>query len=118
MMKQVKALSDFLKEKRTQVGLSQKDVADKLGYSSAQFISNWERGLSSPPMHTLKKLAEMYNVNVDEMFDVILESTLEQVRVDLQKKFYNHTKKAANGTNTSNTTTPNASSSSSSGIAR
>ena len=102
-MKQVKALSDFLKEKRTQVGLSQKDVADRLGYSSAQFISNWERGLSSPPMHTLKKLAEMYNVNVDEMFDVILESTLEQVRVDLQKKFYNHTKKAANGT-TNNTT--------------
>jgi replication initiation and membrane attachment protein DnaB len=69
-------------------------------------------------MHTLKKLAEMYNVNVDEMFDVILESTLEQVRVDLQKKFYNHTKKAANGTNTNNTTNPNASSSSSSGIAR
>lgn len=94
-MKQVKALSEFLKEKRTQASLSQKDVADKLGYSSAQFISNWERGLSSPPMHTLKKLAEMYNVNIDEMFDVILESTLEQVRVDLQKKFYSHTRKAA-----------------------
>jgi transcriptional regulator with XRE-family HTH domain len=105
-MKQVKALSEFLKEKRTQAGLSQKDVADRLGYSSAQFISNWERGLSSPPMHTLKKLAEMYNVNVDEMFDVILESTLEQVRVDLQKKFYNHTRKTANGgaTNTNNNT--------------
>lgn len=101
-MKQIKALSEFLKEKRTVVGLSQKDVADKLGYSSAQFISNWERGLSSPPMHTLKKLAEMYNVNVDEMFDVILESTLEQVRVDLQKKFYNHTKKVVNGTSQTN----------------
>ncbi len=96
-MKQIKALSDFLKEKRTQVGLSQKDVADKLGYSSAQFISNWERGLSSPPMHTLKKLAEMYNVNVDEMFDVILASTIEQVTVDLQKKFYSHTRKVAGG---------------------
>jgi transcriptional regulator with XRE-family HTH domain len=99
-MKQIKALSEFLKEKRTQASLSQKDVADKLGYSSAQFISNWERGLSSPPMHTLKKLAEMYNVNVDEMFDVILESTLEQVRVDLQKKFYNQTKTADNNETT------------------
>ncbi|MGZ3795644.1 MAG: helix-turn-helix domain-containing protein [Pseudobdellovibrionaceae bacterium] len=105
-MKQVKALSDFLKEKRTQAGLSQKDVADKLGYSSAQFISNWERGLSSPPMHTLKKLAEMYSVNVDEMFDVILESALEQVRIDLQKKFYNHTRRAAGGA--PNTNPPNA----------
>ena len=101
-MKQVKALSEFLKEKRTQVGLSQKDVADKLGYSSAQFISNWERGLSSPPMHTLKKLAEMYNVNIDEMFDVILESTLEQVRIDLQKKFYSHTRKSVNNNNNNN----------------
>lgn len=100
-MKQVKTLSEFLKEKRNHVGLSQKDVADKLGYSSAQFISNWERGLSSPPMHTLKKLAEMYNVNVDEMFDVILESALEQVRIDLQKKFYNQTRKVASGNGTS-----------------
>lgn len=98
-MKQIIALSEFLKEKRTQASLSQKDVADKLGYSSAQFISNWERGLSSPPMHTLKKLADMYNVNIDEMFDVILESTLEQVRVDLQKKFYSHTRKAASNDN-------------------
>lgn len=91
-MKQVKALSEFLKEKRTHAGLSQKDVADKLGYSSAQFISNWERGLSSPPIHTLRKLAEMYSVNVDEMFDVILESTLEQVRTDLRNKFYSQKK--------------------------
>jgi transcriptional regulator with XRE-family HTH domain len=105
-MKQVKALSEFLKEKRTQAGLSQKDVADRLGYSSAQFISNWERGLSSPPMHTLKKLAEMYNVNVDEMFDVILESTLEQVRVDLQKKFYNHTRKAVNSSSSPTNSNP------------
>lgn len=105
-MKQVKALSDFLKEKRTQAGLSQKDVADKLGYSSAQFISNWERGLSSPPMHTLKKLAEMYSVNVDEMFDVILESALEQVRIDLQKKFYNHTRKDSGAAPNSNPPSP------------
>ncbi len=95
-MKQAKALSEFLKEKRTHSGLSQKEVADKLGYSSAQFISNWERGLSSPPMHTLRKLAEMYSVNVDEMFEVILESTLEQVRTDLRSKFYSQKKTSPN----------------------
>lgn len=106
-MKQTVSLSEFLKEKRTHAGLSQKDVAEKLGYSSAQFISNWERGLSSPPMHTLKKLAEMYNVNVDEMFDVILETTLEQVRMDLQKKFYNHTRRTANGTMTTGSSNSN-----------
>ncbi|MBK9322215.1 MAG: helix-turn-helix transcriptional regulator [Bdellovibrionaceae bacterium] len=88
-MNQAKALSEFLKEKRTLSGLSQKDVAEKLGYSSAQFISNWERGHSSPPIHTLRKLAELYEVNVDEMFDVILESALDQVRMDLHNKFYN-----------------------------
>lgn len=97
-MKKAEALSEFLKEKRIHSGLSQKDVADRLGYSSAQFISNWERGLSSPPMHTLRKLAEMYSVNVDEMFDVILESTLEQVRADLKNKFYTQIKTPSNET--------------------
>ena len=38
-------LGDYLQSKRMKVGLSQGDVATKLGYSSPQFISNFERGL-------------------------------------------------------------------------
>lgn len=88
MKQETNKLAQFLKEKRTLAGLSQKDVATKLGYSTSQFISNWERGISHPPMHTLRKLANMYSVTPDQMFQVLLNATIDQVQVDLKEKFY------------------------------
>lgn len=90
-MKNDNKLAQFLKEKRSQSGLSQKDVATKLGYSTSQFISNWERGISQPPIHTLRTLAQMYNVGAEQMFQVLLENTMIQVQEELKKKFYSET---------------------------
>lgn len=86
-MKQV-SLAKFLKEKRENAGLSQKQVSDKLGYTTPQFVSNWERGVSSPPLKTLKKIGELYHVSADDLFKVTLESTIQQVTMDLKRKFY------------------------------
>ena len=88
MQQESNKLALFLKEKRTLSGLSQKDVATKLGYSTSQFISNWERGISQPPINTLRTLASMYNVAAEQMFNVLLEETMIQVEADLKKKFY------------------------------
>ena len=82
-------LAKFLKAKRIKAGLSQKEVSDKLGYSSAQFISNWERGLSSPPMDTLKQLTDTLNVKPKELIEVILQETKLKLEENLsipQKK--------------------------------
>lgn len=81
-------LADFLKSKRVVAGLSQKDVASHLGYSTSQFISNWERGISQPPLNTLRRIANLYKISPDEMFNVLLRSTIEQVERDLKRKFY------------------------------
>lgn len=88
-MKHKNMLSDFLKTKRISAGLSQKDVADRLGYTTPQFISNWERGVSQPPINVLKKLGEMYKVSAEELFDVTLNTTVQQVTQDLRRKFAN-----------------------------
>jgi transcriptional regulator with XRE-family HTH domain len=81
-------LAEFLKSRRSQVGLSQKDVAKSLGYSTSQFVSNWERGISQPPVSVLRRLADLYKIDAEEMFKVLLETTVSQVEVDLKKKFY------------------------------
>ena len=88
MKTDVNKLAKFLKEKRTLAGLSQKDVATKLGYSTSQFISNWERGISQPPINTLRTLAQMYAVAADQMFQVLVSATIDQVQEDLKQKFY------------------------------
>lgn len=86
-MKKNAQLANFLKEKRIASGLSQGDVADKLGYSTAQFISNWERGVAAPPVNILKKLAELYKVNAEELFEVVLEEKIREVTNDLLRRF-------------------------------
>jgi transcriptional regulator with XRE-family HTH domain len=81
--------SEYLKQSRINAGLSQRDVSDKLGYTSAQFISNWERGISTPPPKTAKKLAAMYDLNLEEFLDLLLKDTLQQVTIDFKKKVKN-----------------------------
>ena len=90
----IELLAKFLKEKRVESGLSQKEVAEKLGYSTSQFISNWERGISHPPLNTLRQLAEMYRISPDDMFNVLLKTTIAQVELDLKKKYYSKTVQA------------------------
>ena len=77
-------LATYLKRKRQEVGLTQSQVAEKLGYSSPQFVSNWERGLANPPVFILKNLTKLYRVSPDEMFGKILE----QVQKDLYREFH------------------------------
>ncbi len=53
--------------------MSQKEVSDLYGYKSPQVISDWERGLRSPPAKMLKKLAILYQVPMETFFELILE---------------------------------------------
>lgn len=83
----MKKCGEFLKQSREAQGLSQKDVSDVMGYNTSQFISNWERGLSLPPIPTLRKLAKVYNINAEILFNVILEAQVEMVTKSLKEKF-------------------------------
>jgi transcriptional regulator with XRE-family HTH domain len=78
---------DFLKRCREAQNLSQKDVSTHLGYNTSQFISNWERGLSQPPIPTIRTLAKLYKIEADVLFNVILETQVELVRKSLRQKF-------------------------------
>lgn len=84
----MRTLSDYLKQKRIDSGLSQLEVAKVLGYSSPQFVSNWERGLVSPPLETIATLIELYKISSNEVIDQILLETREYLAEQLgaQKK--------------------------------
>lgn len=56
-------LGQFLKKARENAGLTQKQVADKLGYSSAQFISNFENDRASLPLGVAKKFCKITKAN-------------------------------------------------------
>lgn len=79
----------YLKDKRIAAGLSQRDVADRLKYSTPQFISNWERGVSQPPVSAIKKLSSMYSVPAESILSHMIETAKAEVEADLKRKFNN-----------------------------
>ncbi len=82
------SLSQLLKEKREECGMSQLEVARQLGYSSPQFVSNWERGLVAPPIDTIAILIDLYKIQPNHVIQMIVEDTKEYLDVHLstQKK--------------------------------
>ena len=69
-----------LKEQRLARGLSQSMVAKELGYTTPQFISNLERGLSPPPYEILPELAKLYDVDEDQMVEMMKMATEMRVK--------------------------------------
>jgi transcriptional regulator with XRE-family HTH domain len=62
-------LHQYTKRLRENAGLSQKEVAAKLGYKSGQVVSNYERGLCRPPLASLPQLARLYGVSLRTLFN-------------------------------------------------
>lgn len=80
-------LGNSLFHARKSCGLSQEQVAEKLGVSR-QTISKWESGETLPDICQSKKMALLYNVSLDDLivFDVdvkeiqqMIERTSEEV---------------------------------------
>ena len=65
--------AEYLRTKRLEAGLTQSDVAKKLKFKNAQFISNIERGLAPVPFSTLKLLMKCYNMSYEELSERYLE---------------------------------------------
>lgn len=95
---QSKALGKFLTHARTAAGLTQKEVADALKYSTSQFISNWERGVSLPPVSAFRTLATLYKLKPDRLVSEVFEcrfSELEDEEAATLKAAYAKKKPAA-----------------------
>ncbi|MBQ4182179.1 MAG: helix-turn-helix transcriptional regulator, partial [Bacilli bacterium] len=59
-------IANRLVQMRKKMGLSQEQLADKLGLSR-QAVSKWERAEASPDTDNLICLAKLYGVSLDEL---------------------------------------------------
>lgn len=77
-------MNDFLKLKklRNEVGMSQKELADKLGVSDTVIV-NYENGKKTPSLKRLVQMADILNCNLDEIID--LDKAIESYHDDLIK---------------------------------
>ncbi len=59
-------INQIIKQKRNELNLSQKDIADYLGVSSVA-ISKWENGVCYPDIELLPSLARLLNVDLNTL---------------------------------------------------
>ena len=83
-------LGNHLYNARKKSGLSQEDVAAKLGVSR-QTISKWELDETLPDIRQAKRLAVLYHLSLDELIDFDLdvkeiERVIENTSEETQKK--------------------------------
>lgn len=73
-------LSLYLKNKRVSANLSQAALAEQLGYTTPQFVSNWERGACSPPPDKFYEIVSILKINKDEFVDLLLDIEEQSLR--------------------------------------
>ena len=88
-------IANRLVELRKKQGLSQEDLADKLGISR-QAVSKWERAEASPDTDNLICLAKLYGVSLDELLDTDtpLEDIAREKKEEQEEKAKEEEKKA------------------------
>jgi transcriptional regulator with XRE-family HTH domain len=84
-----KKMGELLRRRRILANFTQARVARTLGYSSPQFLSNIERGISVVPIETLGKLIRLYRFDKNEVLNLIMagaEQTLCQALMQRSPK--------------------------------
>ena len=66
-----------LYELRKQSGLTQRALAGIL-HVSDKAVSRWETGASKPETQTIRKLAELYHLSIDELLKLREEDSMEK----------------------------------------
>ena len=68
---------------RKEKGMTQLELAEKMGVTD-KAVSKWERDLSFPDINSIPKLAEIFEVTVDELMQVKTETkeNMEKNKID------------------------------------
>lgn len=71
---------EFFRKSREAQGLSQKQIAKVLGFSSGQYISMLECGLARPPVRKLHEMSIVYKVPLQKL--VSITRTIQNSRME------------------------------------
>ncbi len=71
-------LGNHIYNLRVARGLTQRDIAEKLSISD-KAISKWENGTSQPSVYNLKKLADVFDITLEELLKVSKENQDKQI---------------------------------------
>lgn len=83
-MLNTKKFGEKLRGHRKKLGLTQEEVADRIGVSG-QAVSKWETGECLPDCFNLRAVAEVYGVSLDILLDIESSGNIEAVASKIEQ---------------------------------
>jgi transcriptional regulator with XRE-family HTH domain len=78
-------LGKNIQKLRTEAGLTQKELADKL-FVTAQAVSRWEQEIVEPNIQTIKSIANIFGVDVNRIINEENETVSEETKTEEETK--------------------------------
>ena len=73
----------MIKEYRNKAQLSQAELAKKLGYTTPQFVSNFERGVGKVPLVVVGRLIKILELPEREIMQLLIDEYTLEVKKDI-----------------------------------
>lgn len=83
MKKKKSPLGQLIRVHRLKCGLTQAELANKLGYSIPQFISLMENGHSKIPLEVLGELISLLSIPEKKVVDLLIESFKREAKMQI-----------------------------------
>jgi transcriptional regulator with XRE-family HTH domain len=81
----MKEIGAIVREHRLTKGMTMLEVATLLGYSSPQFISLFERGVSKIPLDVLGRLTVILKIPRTRLYSSLIEESSRKIKEDILK---------------------------------
>lgn len=80
-----KELGMLVREYRQKAGMTQLDLANKLGYESIQFVSLFERGLSKIPNKVIGKLVVILGIPEKKIVKTLIDVYATELNAEISE---------------------------------
>jgi len=75
------ALGDKLRQARLERGITQEQIAEKMGLVNNSYISQVENNIKHPSLEKVNEWADILGLSQEELEDLILEAKLEEIGI-------------------------------------
>ncbi|MFZ3229908.1 MAG: helix-turn-helix transcriptional regulator [Pseudobdellovibrio sp.] len=81
----IATISSIAREYRIRNQMTQLQLAEKLGYDSAQFVSLFERGVSKIPLETLGQLISILGIPEKKITSILVEAYQSDLKAKINR---------------------------------
>lgn len=79
--------AERIRELRLRAGLTQQQLGSQLGVSAVA-VGKWERGQTQPDIHSLTRMADIFDTTIDDLCDRTVPPTVDAPNIQVMTRAF------------------------------